>query len=275
MPATGAKPAGVTDEAQAAEAVRQMFDSIAGRYDLLNHVLSANVDRMWWWRAARSFRAILADPEASILDICCGTGDMTLALLKRRPRGSRPILAADFSREMLRRGARKFGPPELRGQSKDLPHAVAVEADALHLPLRDSSLDLVTTAFGFRNLANYEAGLREFHRVLKPGGRLGILEFSEPGGLIGKAYAVYFRRVLPAIGRAICGKDYPYTYLPASVGSFPPPAQMLEMMRAVGFTDCRWQPYTFGIAGLYTGTRGAADGAGAAPAMLQTALARH
>ncbi len=283
MPATGAKPAGVTDEAQAAAAVRQMFDSIAGRYDLLNHVLSANVDRMWWWRAARRFRTILADPEASILDICCGTGDMTLALLKRRPRGSRPILAADFSREMLRRGARKFGSSEFRTsktQSKSPPHAVAVpvEADALHLPLRDSSLDLVTTAFGFRNLANYEAGLREFHRVLKPGGRLGILEFSEPGGLVGKAYALYFRRVLPAIGRAICGKDYPYTYLPASVGSFPPPAQMLEMMRAVGFTDCKWQPYTFGIAGLYTGTCGtcgAADGARAAPAVLQTALARH
>lgn len=257
MHATGAKPAGVTNEAQAADAVRQMFDSIAGRYDLLNHVLSANVDRMWWWRAARNFRAILADPETSILDICCGTGDMTLALLKRRPRNARPILAADFSRQMLRRGAQKFGPPELRPgkmQPKGLPYAVPVEADALHLPVRDNSLDLVTTAFGFRNLANYAAGLREFHRVLKPGGRLGILEFSEPGWLIGKAYAVYFRRLLPAIGRAICGKDYPYTYLPASVGSFPPPAEMLEMLRAAGYTDCAWQPYTFGIAGLYTAT---------------------
>ena len=252
MPATGAKPAGVTDEAQAAQAVRQMFDSIAHRYDLLNHVLSANIDRMWWWRAARCFRAILADPEASILDVCCGTGDMTLALLKHRPRYARPILAADFSRQMLRRGAQKFG-ADIR--SKGLPYAVPVEADALHLPLRDKSLDLITTAFGFRNLANYEAGLREFQRALKPGGRLGILEFSEPGGLIGKAYAVYFRRVLPAIGRAICGKDYPYTYLPASVGSFPPPAHMLAMMRTAGYTDCAWQPYTFGIAGLYTATR--------------------
>ena len=242
--------------------MRQMFDSIAPRYDLLNHVLSANVDRMWWWRAARTFRAILANPDASVLDVCCGTGDMTLALLKRRPRGSRPILAADFSREMLRRGARKFGPPESRpaqSQSKGLPHAVPyavpVEADALRLPLRDGSLDLITTAFGFRNLANYEAGLREFQRVLKPGGRLGILEFSEPGGLVGKAYALYFRRVLPSIGRAICGKDYPYTYLPASVGSFPTPDEMLAMMRAVGYRDCAWRPYTFGIAGLYTATK--------------------
>ena len=245
MPATGAKPAGTADEATAAQAVRQMFDSIAPRYDLLNHVLSANVDRLWWRRAARRFRAVLAQPDAAILDICCGTGDMTMALVKRRPHGTRPILAADFSRGMLARGAHKFA-----------RHGVNVlEADALHLPLRDSSLDLIVTAFGFRNLANYEAGLREFHRVLKPGGQLGILEFSEPGGLLGKAYAVYFRRVLPAIGRAICGKNGPYNYLPTSVGSFPPPGELLSLMRTTGYAGCAWQPYTFGIAGLYTATR--------------------
>jgi len=99
--------------------------------------------------------------------------------------------------------------------------------------LRSESLDLVVTAFGFRNLANYEAGLREFHRVLKPGGQLGILDFSEPGGILGKAYALYFRRVLPAVGRLICGKEGPYNYLPASVGSFPPPPAMLALMRSV------------------------------------------
>ena len=252
MPATGAKPAGVTNEAEAAQAVRQMFDSIAHRYDLLNHVLSANVDRVWWWRAARVFRDVLAIPDAAILDICCGTGDMTMALLKRRPRGAKPIVAADFSPEMLKRGAEKFG----QKAEKDAPYAIPLEADALNLPMEGGSLDLITTAFGFRNLANYEAGLREFHRVLKPGGRLGILEFSEPDGLVGKAYALYFRRVLPAIGRLVCGKDYPYSYLPASVGSFPPPAELLELMRKVGYTDCRWQPYTFGIAGLFTATRG-------------------
>ena len=114
---------------------------------------------------------------------------------------------------------------------------------------------MIVTAFGFRNLANYEAGLKEFHRALKPGGQLGILEFSEPGGLMGKAYAVYFRRVLPAIGRMICGKDGPYNYLPSSVGDFPPPDAMLEMMRSAGFANCAWQPYTFGIAGLYTAVR--------------------
>ncbi len=252
MTATGAKPVGAEDEAGAARAVRQMFDSIAPRYDLLNHVLSANVDRLWWSRTARRFREVLADPDSAVLDICCGTGDMTMALLKRRPAGARPIVAADFSRGMLSRGAEKFA-ARRAGEAG----AVPLEADALHLPLRSGSLDLIVSAFGFRNLANYEAGLREFNRVLKPGGQLGILDFSEPGGLVGKAYAVYFRRVLPAIGRLICGADGPYSYLPASVGSFPPPAEMLELLRATGYTECAWQSYTFGIAGLYTARRAA------------------
>ncbi len=260
MPATGARPSGVEDEAGAAEAVRQMFDSIAPRYDLLNHVLSANVDRLWWRRAARRFRAVLAEPESAVLDICCGTGDLTMALLKLRPNGARPILAADFSPNMLARGARKFGGPPFRTIAATAPYAIPLEADALHLPLADASFDLIVTAFGFRNLANYEAGLREFHRVLKPGGQLGILEFSEPGGLIGKAYAVYFRRVLPAIGRIIIGRvsgggDAPYNYLPASVGKFPPPPEMLALMQSTGYAACAWQPYTFGIAGLYTASK--------------------
>jgi demethylmenaquinone methyltransferase/2-methoxy-6-polyprenyl-1,4-benzoquinol methylase len=245
MPVSGAKPVGADNESSAAQAVQQMFNSIAPRYDLLNHVLSVNIDRLWWRRTAQRFRGILANPDAAILDICCGTGDMTMALLKHRPTGARPILAGDFARAMLSRGARKFGG---RG-------AIALEADAMHLPLRSESLDLIVTAFGFRNLSNYEGGLREFHRVLKPGGQLGILDFSEPGGLIGKAYAVYFRRVLPAVGRMICGKDGPYNYLPTSVGNFPPPPHMLQMMRTVGYGECAWQPYTFGIAGLYTATR--------------------
>ena len=249
MTTTGAKPAVAVDEASAAAAVREMFDSIAPRYDLLNHVLSANVDRLWWRRTARRFRAVLAQPDAAVLDICCGTGDLTMALLKHRPEGARPILAADFSRAMLSRGAKKFA-----ARKPGAPYAVPLEADALHLPLRDRSLDLIVTAFGFRNLANYEAGLREFHRVLKPGGQLGILDFSEPGGFIGKVYAVYFRRVLPSIGRLVCGKAGAYSYLPVSVGNFPAPGEMLELMRKVGYAECAWQPYTFGIAGLYTGT---------------------
>ena len=256
MTTTGAKPQGAKNEAEAARAVQRMFDTIAPRYDLLNHVLSANVDRLWRSWVARQFRAILANPDAEVLDICCGTGDMTMALLKRRPRDARPIVAADFSLEMLSRGARKFGAPGVGSRKPGAPYAEPLEADALQLPLRPESLDLIVTAFGFRNLANYEAGLREFHRVLKPGGQLGILEFSEPGGLLGKAYAVYFHRVLPAIGRLVCGRTGPYNYLPASVGSFLQPAAMLGLMAATGYEQCAWQPYTFGIAGLYTAVRG-------------------
>lgn len=250
MANTGAKPIGAQDEASAAQAVQTMFNSIAPRYDLLNHVLSANIDRLWWRRAARRVRDTLSNPDAAVLDICCGTGDMTMALLRHRPQCARPILAADFAHAMLMRGAKKFGSPAL-----DKPGAIALEADALHLPLREASMDLIVTAFGFRNLVNYDAGLREFHRVLKPGGQLGILDFSEPGGLIGKIYAVYFRRLLPAIGRAITGQMSPYQYLPESVGNFPAPPRMMEMMRAAGYTGCAWQPYTFGIAGLYMAQR--------------------
>ena len=246
----GTTPVGATDERTAAAAVQTMFNSIAPRYDFLNHLLSANVDRLWWWRTARRFRGILADPNAAVLDICCGTGDMTMALLKHRPVGAREVLAADFAREMLARGARKFARPSTKHGT-----AIALEADALHLPLRERSLDLVTTAFGFRNLANYDDGLREFHRVLKPGGTVGILDFSEPDGWFGKIYQVYFRRVLPAIGRLVCGDGGPYNYLQTSVSKFPPPARMLEMMREAGFRDVKWTPYTFGIAGLFTGVR--------------------
>ena len=260
MSVTGAKPAGIQSEAEAARAVQQMFDSIAPRYDLLNHVLSASVDRLWWWQTARRFRTILSDPDAAVLDVCCGTGHMTRALLKGRPRNARPILAADFAREMLSRGTRRFS----NGGSGS-PTAVALEADALHLPLRTASLDLIVTAFGFRNLANYETGLKEFARVLKPGGQLGILDFSEPGGVMGKAYGMYFRHVLPAIGRmfsrpAAPGEVGPYSYLPASVQKFPQPPEMLHMMQAAGYTVCAWKPYTFGIAGVvYRGARARGD----------------
>lgn len=245
MSASGANPTGAADEQSSAAAVRQMFNSIAPRYDLLNHVLSCNIDRLWWRRTARRFRTVLADPNTAILDICCGTGDMTLALLRYRPPAARPILAADFSHAMLTHGAEK-----LRGHN-----AIAIEADALQLPIADSSLNLITTAFGFRNLANYESGLREFHRVLRPGGELGILDFSEPGGLIGKLYAFYFRRILPAIGSRISGTGSAYSYLPASVHRFPPPPQMLALMESTGFTQASWTPYTFGIAGLYRGVK--------------------
>jgi demethylmenaquinone methyltransferase/2-methoxy-6-polyprenyl-1,4-benzoquinol methylase len=238
----GAQPAGTTGEHDAAAAVQAMFDSIAPRYDLLNHVLSGSIDRLWWWRTARRFRHILSRPEARIADACCGTGDMTMALLRRRPPQAAPVLAIDFSHQMLLRGAAKF---RKHG-------AVAIEADALQLPLAGGTLQLVTTAFGFRNLANYEAGLKEFHRVLAAGGELGILDFSEPGGILGRLYAFYFRRVLPRIGRMLSGSGGAYTYLPASVERFPAPSEMLASLERAGFRDARWTAYTFGIAGLYT-----------------------
>ena len=238
----GAQPAGTTGEQDAAAAVQAMFDSIAPRYDLLNHILSGSIDRFWWWRTARRFRRILSHPQARIADICCGTGDMTMALLRRRPPLAAPVLAVDFSHQMLMRGAAKFAKHG----------AIAVEADALHLPIADGTLQLLTTAFGFRNLANYEAGLREFYRALAPEGELGVLDFSEPGGILGKLYAFYFRRILPRIGRLLSGAGSAYAYLPASVGRFPAPREMLATLESVGFRDVRWTPFTFGIAGLYT-----------------------
>ncbi len=243
--APGSRPAGATDEASSAQAVRSMFDRIAPRYDLLNHVLSGSVDRTWWWRTARRFRHILERPDAKVLDICCGTGDMTRALLRRRPAGAQPVIAADFSREMLARARRK-----LAGRGAEV-----IEADALRLPMADASLDLITTAFGFRNLVNYQAGLVEFHRVLAPGGELGILDCSKPAGVMGKLYALYFRRVLPTIGSWISGDLGAYGYLPDSVERFPAPAVVLDMMRSAGFVDVSWTPYTFGIAGLWRGRK--------------------
>jgi len=243
--ATGANPEGATSERAAAAAVQQMFDQVAPRYDLLNHVLSMNVDRLWWWRSARVFRQILERKDARVLDLCCGTGDMALALRRRAPNDAKPYFGADFSHQMLTRGRQKFAGKGI----------VAVEADALALPFADGSFDLVTSAFGFRNLANYNSGLAEIHRVLRSGGEFGILDFSEPGGLLGKLYSFYFRNVLPKIGTLISGVRGPYAYLPASVEKFPTPERMLEHMRSAGFTEVSWTPYTFGIAGLYRGKK--------------------
>jgi demethylmenaquinone methyltransferase / 2-methoxy-6-polyprenyl-1,4-benzoquinol methylase len=243
----GAAPLGArTDDEQArAAAVREMFSSIAGRYDLLNHVLSCNVDRMWWRRCARTFAHILRRDDAAVLDLCCGTGDMTASLLRQAGRSKAAIWGADFSHNMLERARIKYAATRMKW----------IEADALHMPFADASFGLVTSAFGFRNLANYDAGLREIHRVLARNGEIGILDFGEPKGLIGKVYRVYFRYVLPAIGSVISGVKGPYAYLPASVARFPEPEEMLERMRAVGFANVSWTPYTFGIAGLYRGVK--------------------
>jgi demethylmenaquinone methyltransferase / 2-methoxy-6-polyprenyl-1,4-benzoquinol methylase len=243
-PVLGAAPEGAKDPESASRAVREMFTAIAPRYDLLNHLLSANVDKLWWRRTARTFSAILTRPDAKVLDLCCGTGDMAFAL--RRQGSEANITGADFSHAMLVRAAAK---------SDRRQKMWWIEADALRLPFPDESFDLVASAFGFRNLADYDAGLREIHRVLRPRGECGILEFSEPRGVVGKFYNIYFKSVLPRIGRLISGSSGAYSYLPASVQRFPEPQELLERMRASGFREPLWTPYTFGIAGLYRGKR--------------------
>jgi demethylmenaquinone methyltransferase/2-methoxy-6-polyprenyl-1,4-benzoquinol methylase len=237
----GAAPEGATDSASVSRAVRDMFSTIAPRYDLLNHVLSFNIDRWWWWRAARTFSDILENPHALALDLCCGTGDMAFALQRRAGARGAKIIGADFAHPMLQRALAK--------SNGRFPHWV--EGDALSLPFSNDSFDLVTSAFGFRNLADYDAGLREIARVLRPGGKCGILECGEPGGVVGKVYGVYFQRVLPAVGTAISGVKGPYSYLPASVRRFPAPAEMTERMKSAGFREARWTPYTLGTAALY------------------------
>jgi demethylmenaquinone methyltransferase/2-methoxy-6-polyprenyl-1,4-benzoquinol methylase len=245
----GAAPVGAQDRVSASKAVQEMFTSIAPRYDLLNHVLSFNIDRLWWWRTARRFDAILKRPGARVLDLCCGTGDMTFALNRRAGSSSRRILGVDFSHAMLQRAAQK-GSEKGSGTTPRW-----IEADALCLPFPDGQFNLLTSAFGFRNLADYDAGLREIVRVLASGGECGILDFGEPGGLIGQGYRIYFKKVLPAIGTLLSGVRGPYAYLPASVERFPAPEEMLSRMRQAGFREASWTPYTFGIAGLYRGVK--------------------
>jgi demethylmenaquinone methyltransferase/2-methoxy-6-polyprenyl-1,4-benzoquinol methylase len=170
---------------------------------------------------------------------------MTFALKRRAANADPQIMGADFSHAMLQRATVKSHGTGLRW----------VEADALSLPLPGEHFDLVTSAFGFRNLADYNAGLREIFRVLRPNGEIGILDFGEPKGLLGKLYRFYFRHVLPKIGTLISGVRGPYAYLPASVARFPEPQEMLERMKQAGFREVSWTPYSFGIAGLYRGTK--------------------
>jgi demethylmenaquinone methyltransferase/2-methoxy-6-polyprenyl-1,4-benzoquinol methylase len=229
-----------------------MFTSIAPRYDLLNHILSFNVDRLWWRRTARTFAHVLAQSDSRILDLCCGTGDMTFALLKQAGKYHPQIVGVDFSHAMLQR-ARSKSLDRFTPGSKTTPRWI--EADALCLPFPDAHFHLVTSAFGFRNLADYDVGLREIARVLKPGGECGILDFSEPKGVMGHLYRIYFKQVLPRLGAMISGVRGPYAYLPSSVERFPSPEEMLNRMRQAGFREVSWTPYTFGIAGLYRGNK--------------------
>jgi len=184
-----------------------------------------------------------------VLDICCGTGDLTLALLERRPAEGEQVTALDFAPQMLRRGEEKFRAAGVAGR------VTTIEADAMRIPAADASFDLVVSAFGFRNLANYAGALAEIHRVLRPGGEMGILEINRPRGVLGRMYLVYFERVLPWIGRMVSGSGVAYEYLPQSVARFPQPDRMLELMRGAGFEGAEWEPYTLGAVGLYRGRK--------------------
>jgi demethylmenaquinone methyltransferase/2-methoxy-6-polyprenyl-1,4-benzoquinol methylase len=208
---------------------------------------------LWWRRTARSFAQILAQPDSRVVDLCCGTGDMTFALCKQAGNCNPQILGADFSHAMLQRACSKSRDKSSTNGKSAVPRWI--EADALYLPFPDQYLTLVTSAFGFRNLADYDAGLREIVRVLQPEGECGILDFSEPQGVIGHLYRFYFKQVLPRVGTLLSGVRGPYTYLPNSVERFPEPQEMLARMRRAGFREASWTPYTFGIAGLYRGKK--------------------
>ncbi len=252
-PVKGTRPEGAETEADASRKVREMFTQIAPRYDLLNHLLSLQLDRLWRARVARRVRPILSRPDALVLDLCCGTGDLALALAWA---GKSRVIGADFAHTMLVRAKEKS---VALGSSSSNPPRSSIpffEADALHLPFSDQSFDLVTSAFGFRNLANYEAGLREIHRVLKPTATLAILEFTEPPqGLLGDLYSWYFRNVLPRIGGLISGDCAAYSYLPKSVSRFFQPAELASLMGAVGFRSVEFRTWTLGIVALHLGLK--------------------
>lgn len=243
--APGARVADEVTEASAATHVRELFDGIAPSYDRLNHLLSFGLDRHWWRKTARTFAPVLDRPEARILDICCGTGDLTAALLAQRATQAEPITGLDFSPEMLARARAKYTAANARW----------VEGDAMHLPYPDASFDLVTAAFGFRNLSNYAAGLAELRRVLRPGGQIGILECNQPTGLSGALYNLYFRHILPVVGGSISGQRAAYAYLPASVARFPRPPAMFALLTEAGLLHPTWDGYLLGAAGLYRATK--------------------
>jgi demethylmenaquinone methyltransferase / 2-methoxy-6-polyprenyl-1,4-benzoquinol methylase len=241
----GTTPPGAAGEQQAAKWVRQMFSDIAPRYDLLNHLLSFNIDKGWRKALLKELGPVLLRPGTQVLDLCCGTGDVLLDL---QSLAVSPVMGADFCHPMLITAAAKS---KARGLSTTL-----FEADALELPLAGRSLDAITIAFGFRNLTNYRAGLAEFFRVLKPGGVLAILEFSHPPGFIMRTvYGLYSRVVLPLVGSIISGSREAYMYLPQSVAKFPRAQELRSMFEENGFRNARFDLLTGGIAALHTGEK--------------------
>jgi demethylmenaquinone methyltransferase/2-methoxy-6-polyprenyl-1,4-benzoquinol methylase len=227
--------------------IRRMFGNIAPRYDLLNHLLSLNIDRYWRWRTTR---LVPPQGEGPILDVCTGTGDLALAY-DRASGGKVPIIGTDFCLPMLLPACRKTR------RRHAASRITFLEADTQRLPFPDNAFQLTTVAFGLRNVSDTDRGLAEMVRVTRPGGRVAILEFSRPRHwLFGRLYRFYFRWVLPCVGQLVSrSKDNAYNYLPASVMEFPDGEALAEKLRQHGLTQVWYQPFTFGIATLYVGTK--------------------
>jgi len=229
------------DELKHAKAVREMFSGIAGKYDFLNHLLSANIDKRWRKLVSKRLQDVLQNPNAKVLDVACGTGDLSLELQKDAPA---KVIGTDFCRPMLEIAYKK---------DASIPY---VEADGMNLSFEDKTFDAATIAFGLRNFSNWKDGLIELHRILKPGGKLVILEFSAPV-LPGfrQAFQFYFSHVLPRIGGAVSGSRGAYEYLPDSVSKFPNQKNLAAMMREIGFSDVEYKNLTGGIAAIHSGIK--------------------
>ncbi|TAM84763.1 MAG: bifunctional demethylmenaquinone methyltransferase/2-methoxy-6-polyprenyl-1,4-benzoquinol methylase UbiE [Acidobacteria bacterium] len=233
------------DEQATASTVRSMFAAVAPRYDLLNHLLSVGFDIRWRRATVRALKPVLAKSSSVVADLCCGTGDLALAL---RQGSSGTVIGTDFCHPMLRRAREKSA-----RRAKD---TTFVEADTLRLPFRDASLDALTIAFGFRNLANYRRGVQEIRRVLHQGGMVAILEFSHViWPVFGPLFRVYFRRILPRLGQWISGVEGPYQYLPDSVLRFPDQEALADLLRQEGFRSVRYRNFTGGVAALHLGEK--------------------
>lgn len=241
----GTTPRGAASEQEASRWVRGMFGKIAGRYDLLNHLLSFNMDKRWRRRLVDRVAPVLDRDDSQVLDLCCGTGDVLLALEER---ARRPVWGSDFCHPMLVEAGKKVSARKFR--------TPLFEADALSLPVRDESLDLITVAFGFRNLANYKDGIEEMLRVLKPGGVAAILEFSQPTNRpFAAAYSFFSTHVLPRVGGMISGSSEAYSYLPESIGKFPGADGLADQLRAAGFTEVKFERMVMGAVALHLATK--------------------
>ena len=245
-PAAGTTPEGTTSEEAASRWVRGMFGRVAARYDLLNHLLSFNLDKRWRAHTVKRVADVLSRRDAKVLDLCCGTGDVLLSLAAAR--AGVTIFGSDFCHPMLIEAQRKIAAHRVRSP--------LFEADALALPMASDSLDLITVAFGFRNLTNYRHGLEELARVLKPGGILAILEFSQPTNpLFAGLYGFFSTQVLPRVGGMISGSRDAYSYLPESIKKFPGAEGLAEQMRAAGFSSVEFERLTFGAVALHLGKK--------------------